>query len=464
MAKIRSSAPSASETSPGGSDTQVQFNDAGAFGGDAGLTFNKTTNALTAGSFVGDGSLLTGLPGATTNYAALHKTADGTTTHYGTLTAAKTAAATGDSIEVFAGTYNEINLAKDGVYWWFHPGAVINATTATAGAIFSDGGVVINCRIGGYGEFIRANGSNHVFHLTAYSNFSVECRKVSTAGTTGSIVYQEGGEFHMRADQIETGTSTESIYLAAAGAFQDIECMLLGAEGGGGSPFTIKCGSNSDLQTISAVRAGVVGNITNGSGVQNVELGGVYSMTNCTITNGAGRQTVSYSATLSAAFGVAAITQTGAGAQFIQADMLDITGTGINCSAGTQYIEADAIHGTYNSGSVVDISAGTQIIEAQTIRTNRAAYYAVTGSGGTQRIKGARIENIGTNGVPLDLGGQTCILEAGCSLIAEAGATKSANAASAQTLKIYGTSVGNKALDADITTQVGNFLSDSNVV
>lgn len=33
--------------SPGGSNTQVQFNDSAAFGGDAGLTFNKTTKALT---------------------------------------------------------------------------------------------------------------------------------------------------------------------------------------------------------------------------------------------------------------------------------------------------------------------------------------------------------------------------------------------------------------------------------
>jgi len=31
---------------PGGSDTQVQFNDGGSFGGDAGLTYNKTTNQL----------------------------------------------------------------------------------------------------------------------------------------------------------------------------------------------------------------------------------------------------------------------------------------------------------------------------------------------------------------------------------------------------------------------------------
>jgi hypothetical protein len=35
--------------SPGGSDTQVQFNDSSSFGGDSGLTFNKTTNALTVG-------------------------------------------------------------------------------------------------------------------------------------------------------------------------------------------------------------------------------------------------------------------------------------------------------------------------------------------------------------------------------------------------------------------------------
>jgi hypothetical protein len=35
--------------SPGGSDTQVQFNDGSAFGGSSGLTFNKTTKSLTLG-------------------------------------------------------------------------------------------------------------------------------------------------------------------------------------------------------------------------------------------------------------------------------------------------------------------------------------------------------------------------------------------------------------------------------
>jgi len=45
---------------PGGSDEQVQFNDAGSFGGDAGLTFNKTTNDLTVGNDITAGGDVTG--------------------------------------------------------------------------------------------------------------------------------------------------------------------------------------------------------------------------------------------------------------------------------------------------------------------------------------------------------------------------------------------------------------------
>lgn len=39
---------------PGGSDTQVQFNDSGALGGDAGMTYNKTTNALSVDRIKGN--------------------------------------------------------------------------------------------------------------------------------------------------------------------------------------------------------------------------------------------------------------------------------------------------------------------------------------------------------------------------------------------------------------------------
>jgi hypothetical protein len=41
---------SGGSSSAGGSNTQVQFNDGGALAGDSGLTYNKTTDRLTAGS------------------------------------------------------------------------------------------------------------------------------------------------------------------------------------------------------------------------------------------------------------------------------------------------------------------------------------------------------------------------------------------------------------------------------
>jgi hypothetical protein len=58
-------AGSGGAATPGGSDTQVQFNDSGALGGDAGLVFNKTTNKLTAGGDVElSGRFISSLNGA----------------------------------------------------------------------------------------------------------------------------------------------------------------------------------------------------------------------------------------------------------------------------------------------------------------------------------------------------------------------------------------------------------------
>lgn len=78
--------------SPGGSNTQVQFNDAGVFGGDVGFTYNKSTNILnvdnivvsanidankitataniTANYFIGNGSQLTGISLDIANYVS----------------------------------------------------------------------------------------------------------------------------------------------------------------------------------------------------------------------------------------------------------------------------------------------------------------------------------------------------------------------------------------------------------
>jgi hypothetical protein len=50
--------------SPGGANTQVQFNDAGAFAGNTGFTFNKTTGIFTALYLAGNGNGLSNIQGA----------------------------------------------------------------------------------------------------------------------------------------------------------------------------------------------------------------------------------------------------------------------------------------------------------------------------------------------------------------------------------------------------------------
>ena len=78
---------------PGGSNTQVQFNDADSFGGSANYVFNKTTNNLTVtgniidsgGAFYGNGAGLTNIPGA--NVSGAVPTATAATTA-GTVTTA----------------------------------------------------------------------------------------------------------------------------------------------------------------------------------------------------------------------------------------------------------------------------------------------------------------------------------------------------------------------------------------
>jgi hypothetical protein len=49
---------------PGGSNTQVQFNDSGAFGGNTGFTFNKTTGIFTSPFLAGNGNGLSNIQGA----------------------------------------------------------------------------------------------------------------------------------------------------------------------------------------------------------------------------------------------------------------------------------------------------------------------------------------------------------------------------------------------------------------
>lgn len=81
---------------------------------------------------------------------------------YRTITQAKLRAQSGDLIVVYPGTYTENDLLKNGVNYFFHPGATVSYTDPGSGAgygIFDDrsSGACV-CTIGGHGNFLWSTG------------------------------------------------------------------------------------------------------------------------------------------------------------------------------------------------------------------------------------------------------------------------------------------------------------------
>lgn len=400
-----------------------------------------------------------------------------TTTAQAAYDLAKTAAVPGDTIYIGPGTYNITNLLKDGVFLDFAAGARVVQTTGTT-AIFDDAAGAVTCRIFGFGYFEQVMQNLAVLKVANWSKITMEADAIVGSNAYASAVYQDAGEVHVDCNILSAGTQGYVAYLGNNGGsygIQDIECVLLGNEGGGGYQQNIRMLSTGAVQSISAVRCTILGSVYagGGDGQQVVELGLVGTATSAVVTCTSARQTLNYTAVSRAANGIKSINLTGDGSQFVQCDMLDITGEGIVCSGtGKQYIEADAIISTNASNPVMQVSNGEQVVESNLLKTTQAAQYVCTGTGGVQRLKVTRVENTGVAGTPVFLGGQKLILEGGCTVVAEATAAVSIAADTAQNLYLYGVSVANKPLDADITVLVGgvnggvpanSYVVDSNV-
>lgn len=97
---------------PGGSDTQIQFNDAGSFGGDVDLTWNKTTNVMTV---AGDLTLDDGVAGPVTTLQTITPTQNNTISlPNATGTVALVAGSSGQPIYNNAGAYAGLSTATIG--------------------------------------------------------------------------------------------------------------------------------------------------------------------------------------------------------------------------------------------------------------------------------------------------------------------------------------------------------------
>lgn len=124
------------------------------------------------------------------------------------LLAAKTAAVSGDLIEVFASADVTANLLKDGVNWHFAPGVVIRAIGSTGYSLWDDTATGANgaCEsvISGDATFTHADFNGHVVHLAnASSNVQMRFGSMSHATTTGQYtVYHLNGTLHLKGQRI----------------------------------------------------------------------------------------------------------------------------------------------------------------------------------------------------------------------------------------------------------------------
>ncbi len=143
----------AASGSPGGLNTQVQFNDSSSFGGSAGLIYNKTTQELTVGDGVSTGGLFTLQSNAGAQNRIMVATSSPTTTGFfeayksrGTL-ASPTAVVAGDTLGAYIasgydGSAFQISgaigfLADTGVTAGAVPGILNIRTSNSAGALLT---------------------------------------------------------------------------------------------------------------------------------------------------------------------------------------------------------------------------------------------------------------------------------------------------------------------------------------
>ena len=107
-----------------------------------------------------------------------------------TLTAAKNAAQAGDTIMVLPGTYDENDLLRDQVNWYFFPGALVHYTDTQAGAIFDTGSSAVTSCIAGLGEFQSDNTEVVVFSSPG-SDVRIEARRMMADAATCVHVYAQ---------------------------------------------------------------------------------------------------------------------------------------------------------------------------------------------------------------------------------------------------------------------------------
>jgi len=195
-------------TSPAGSNTQLQYNNAGSFGGSANLTFDNISNTLSVTNIVANGSQLTQLTGANvTGTVPLATLADSVSnssqpniTSTGTLiglssggtvnftTASNVSLGSDSNVHITGGTTGQL-LSTDGAgnLSWINisGGSIIQNGTSNVSIPVSDGNIYIS--VNGLANLMSVSSTGVTIATTTTIQQGIEKVTANATGSTGTV-------------------------------------------------------------------------------------------------------------------------------------------------------------------------------------------------------------------------------------------------------------------------------------
>ena len=211
------SAPSGSGTPPGGSDTHVQFNDGGVFGGDAGMIFVKATSIFTV-SRAGNSIVLDPDDSGNSTLNVKHSGGNSFTIKVDP-----------GAIDIFADSSSNINYFNNGTGFALVDGIRIRKDLATS--VFLNGAGLYTTPAGGGGDFLSLTDTP-----SAYTNFANAV--VSVNDTPDALEFTILRE-ELFSEDFESGNaftlvnSGTNVWVRAAGAALDGGFSLYISNSGG---------------------------------------------------------------------------------------------------------------------------------------------------------------------------------------------------------------------------------------
>ena len=199
---------SVGNSTPGGVNTQVQFNDAGALAGSSGLVYNKTTGTLTATLYAGSGANLTNIAGAnvtgavafaTTANAVAGANVSGTVSSATTATTAGTVTTAAQSNITSVGTLTSLGVngtvtavaftANTGIFTGNGSGlsAIAGANVSGAVSFATTANAVAGANVSGAVSFATTANAVAGANVSGAVSFATTANAVAGANVSGTV-------------------------------------------------------------------------------------------------------------------------------------------------------------------------------------------------------------------------------------------------------------------------------------